>query len=415
MSYVPPSHEPPDDDVDSFYRRVSALDPSRPRASVRRSILAHATLVVAERKLQGDFATVLDAPPKRRARWRPAVFGTLAAAALAGLLVLPHVLTPTAVPTATHSQERLANSGPARQPARSLSRATPSAPTAPTAPTAPAAAPTAAPAAPTAAPAAPTAAPAAPTAAPATPTAAPAAPTAAPAAPTAAPAAPTAAPAAPTAAPAAPAAAPTAAPLAAPPPPAPAMSAPMTASTGAARLQPEPEAKKSAAKAHVQQWSGAIGQMARAARTGANDNERHVAPGSETITVEGHRVEQSNLVSSPIAITSAADSSNITKPTEPPDIPVGSSAALHRAAEKGDLKGLQASLDQQVDINSRDEAGRTALLLATLHGQTKAVNMLLAHGADPNIADANGITPLHAAMAGGQSAIVVALKRVGAH
>jgi len=35
---------------------------------------------------------------------------------------------------------------------------------------------------------------------------------------------------------------------------------------------------------------------------------------------------------------------------------------------------------------------RTALMLATLSGQARAVDLLLAHGADPNAADAQGVT-----------------------
>jgi len=39
---------------------------------------------------------------------------------------------------------------------------------------------------------------------------------------------------------------------------------------------------------------------------------------------------------------------------------------------------------------------------------------LLAHGADPNAADAQGNTPLQIALAGGDPAIVAALQRAGA-
>jgi len=93
---------------------------------------------------------------------------------------------------------------------------------------------------------------------------------------------------------------------------------------------------------------------------------------------------------------------------------VGSPQALRLAAQTGDLKRLQRFLDQLTDVNSRDAAGRTALLLATLHGQTKAVEFLLYHGADPNAADASGVTPMSAAIAANRSAIVRILKDAGA-
>jgi uncharacterized protein len=98
----------------------------------------------------------------------------------------------------------------------------------------------------------------------------------------------------------------------------------------------------------------------------------------------------------------------------PTEAPADPAAALRRAAEIGDLSGLKALLEKQADTDSRDAAGRTALMLATLHGQTNAVAALLAYGADPNAADADGATPLQAAKAGDHPAIVAALQRYGA-
>jgi hypothetical protein len=71
-------------------------------------------------------------------------------------------------------------------------------------------------------------------------------------------------------------------------------------------------------------------------------------------------------------------------------------------------------LDNNVEVNARDSEGRTALMLATVHGQANAVKALLARGANANIPDAHNQTPLHAAKAGGQLLIVVILKRSGA-
>jgi ankyrin repeat protein len=98
---------------------------------------------------------------------------------------------------------------------------------------------------------------------------------------------------------------------------------------------------------------------------------------------------------------------------EPRNAPADPAAAFRRAAEIGDLSALKALLDKQADIDSRDAVGRTALMLATLHGQTNAVAVLLAYGADPNAADADGTTPLQAAKAGDHPAIVAALQRYG--
>jgi ankyrin repeat protein len=78
------------------------------------------------------------------------------------------------------------------------------------------------------------------------------------------------------------------------------------------------------------------------------------------------------------------------------------------------VHNLLAALDNHVNINSRDTEGRTALMLAIVHGQSDAVKALLSHGADPNIPDGQNQTPLHAANAGGQWLIVVFLKRAGA-
>ncbi len=97
-----------------------------------------------------------------------------------------------------------------------------------------------------------------------------------------------------------------------------------------------------------------------------------------------------------------------------PAHPADPAEALRGAAEIGDIARLHTLLEAAIDIDARDAAGRTALMLATLHGQTRAVDALLASGADPNAADAHGATPLQAALAGNEPAIIAALRRAGA-
>lgn len=94
--------------------------------------------------------------------------------------------------------------------------------------------------------------------------------------------------------------------------------------------------------------------------------------------------------------------------------PLSSRSALWRAAEAGDVPGLRTAFTGRVDINSRNADGRTALMLAVRQGQANAVRELLAHGADPNVPDGYGTTPLHAATAAGNSSIIVVLKQAGA-
>jgi ankyrin repeat protein len=53
-------------------------------------------------------------------------------------------------------------------------------------------------------------------------------------------------------------------------------------------------------------------------------------------------------------------------------------------------------------------------MLATLHGQSRVVEVLLASGADPNAPEALGATPLQVAEAGNQPAIADLLRRAGA-
>lgn len=64
-----------------------------------------------------------------------------------------------------------------------------------------------------------------------------------------------------------------------------------------------------------------------------------------------------------------------------------------------------------VDVNAVSEAG-PPLLWACGHGKESAVEMLLAHGADPNVPSEDGITALLTACAAGETRIVKMLTAV---
>jgi len=276
------------EDLDEIYRRASALDPSRPSEAMRRRVLEHAAALAARPR-----------PAANRARWRPAIFGTLAAAALAGLLVMPRVFNP-------------------HPPAESADT------------TAPAKVPPVVAPPPLASPA----------------------------------------------------------PLASPPPLA---GAPPFAS--APPLADAPSMNAAPAPPPISPPQAAAGSRAIA----PTDASRKAASRVDALAQSGAAAEN------PIA--SAQLSS---PPTDP-------SAALRRAAETGDVQRLRAILGAaQVRIDAPDARGRTALMLAASRGQAESVEVLLAHGADPNAVDANGTTPLKAALAADQPAIAGALRRAGA-
>ena len=57
---------------------------------------------------------------------------------------------------------------------------------------------------------------------------------------------------------------------------------------------------------------------------------------------------------------------------------------LHAAAEQGHLAVVQRLLNSGADIHSKEESGRTALMLAANHGHLPIVQMLVSRGADAN-------------------------------
>lgn len=322
MNEVPPGRDDPDD-VDGLYRRAAAGEDSRPSEWVRHAVLAHAAHLAAERSRQAGHDRKATHREVHQTWRRPAIFGTLAAAALAGLLVAPHFLPPPAPSVAVMSQAP-ATSAPqpetsqymAPEAARSEKAAPPAAPPAVASPSAP-------------------------------------------------------------------------------PRAAPGMLARQRASSAAPAETSARNATSSAdattsPKDTVTSSEDKVTSSAGAAASLAAKN----APSKVAGTLAAQRAGA--------AATAGAAAR------------VNSGAQLRQAAESGNAPQLQRLLDEQADIDARDESGRTALLLAVQHGEADAVDVLLAHGADPNAADSGGDTPLKAAIERHQQAIAAALQRAGA-
>ena len=92
---------------------------------------------------------------------------------------------------------------------------------------------------------------------------------------------------------------------------------------------------------------------------------------------------------------------------------------LIRAAERGHVEIIQELLQTEIDIDHVNNLGWTALLEAIILGNggprhTEVVRLLVHAGADVNLADSNGITPLGHARQRGYQQIVQILLEAGA-
>src|SRR4051812_32278650 len=77
----------------------------------------------------------------------------------------------------------------------------------------------------------------------------------------------------------------------------------------------------------------------------------------------------------------------------------GGLAPLHLAARQGEAEAVKALIDAGADVNQRGSGDPvTPLLIATMNGHFDLAKLLLDKGADPNLAQANGATPLYAAL-----------------
>jgi uncharacterized protein len=77
----------------------------------------------------------------------------------------------------------------------------------------------------------------------------------------------------------------------------------------------------------------------------------------------------------------------------------GGMAAIHFAAREGQLDVVKALADAHADLNQRTVGDNSSpMLVATINGHLDVAKYLLDRGADPNLAEHNGVTPLYAAL-----------------
>src|SRR5258708_22390968 len=87
---------------------------------------------------------------------------------------------------------------------------------------------------------------------------------------------------------------------------------------------------------------------------------------------------------------------------------------LLSAADKGDVKAIQAAIAAGGDVEATDAAGYTALMKAANGGKLEAVRALLKAGAKVNAKSKQGYTPLMVTVASGSVAIAKLLLDDGA-
>lgn len=74
--------------------------------------------------------------------------------------------------------------------------------------------------------------------------------------------------------------------------------------------------------------------------------------------------------------------------------------SIHESALNGQMNRLIEGLEAGIDVNSRDQEGRTALMYASYNGHTEAIKILIEKGAHVNLADNYGRTALMMASSG---------------
>ncbi len=86
---------------------------------------------------------------------------------------------------------------------------------------------------------------------------------------------------------------------------------------------------------------------------------------------------------------------------------------IHDAAANGDVAGVQRLLTSDTKlVNARAANGATPLLWACIRGQLEVARLLVERGADVNLAQGDGWTPLHAAVCDGNDAAHIGITRL---
>ena len=150
--------------------------------------------------------------------------------------------------------------------------------------------------------------------------------------------------------------------------------------------------------------------------------ERGDLPGVQKLIAQGGNVNaKDQKQDSAFLIASANGHTEVVKATLAAGADLKSTnryggTGLIPACHRGHLETVKLLLTTKIDVNHVNNLGWTALLEAVILGDggpthTEIVRQLLAHGADPRIADREGVTPLQHAQRRNYAGMVKLLQR----
>jgi Ankyrin repeats (many copies) len=169
------------------------------------------------------------------------------------------------------------------------------------------------------------------------------------------------------------------------------------------------------------------GAPAAAAPREQSSDEKSIAPKAESPAPHADKTSPSSTVLQPrrdvplppqhrqteeIAQSAApaekADTANFAPAAPPPAAGAAPRAAASDATRATSMNAQGAALD------ARDELGRTPLMLAVMQNRLDVARLLLDRGADPNVADNSGHTPLQQAKRAHMDEMAAMLEQAGA-
>jgi ankyrin repeat protein len=118
-----------------------------------------------------------------------------------------------------------------------------------------------------------------------------------------------------------------------------------------------------------------------------------------------HQVKETLLEVEETLRQHTQENENIEMP-EVVELPDDDWTPLHYAAMEGRVNAIQHLIDNEANINVKDNDGETPLYYAIMNGHTDIAILLISNGADIIEKGNNGLTPLHEAAAWGNAVIV---------